>query len=512
MRRSTVVRLSMVALLIPVGHLAGVGGVMIAPDRLLPAVAAAPPSPAIVADPPLRTVAAARNLRIGSAVSDTALLSSNAYRDRLRYEFNSVTPENSMKWSWVEARRGQYNWAPVDAVVDFAVANNQTVRGHTLVWHQSIPGWITEGSFTDAELRAILKQHIGVMMRRYAGRVGVWDVANEVLDPDGTLRSSFWLDRLGEGYLADIFRWARAADPRAKLYINDYEIEYDTPKRAALYALVRDLRARGVPIDGVGFQTHAPLQSPLNHLGDTLRMFADLGVDVAVTELDVRMRLSVDDAKLATQAEIYARATAACLAVTRCVSLTVWGFTDAYSWVPVTQPNWGAAHLFDKTYQPKPAYAAVHATLGNREFTGTAKAGHSLHCLQLPDGDSGAQLIQRGCGDTDAQQFDFRRVGPHAYTVRSRRGGTCLTVAGASTDDGAAVVQRDCAGGDHQRFDLRRVATPGSDQHVQLVAVHSGKCVEVTGGSRANGAPIQQRSCGARDNQTWRLTGAPGHL
>jgi endo-1,4-beta-xylanase len=464
------------------------------------------------ADPTLRTLAAARGLRIGSAASDSALDQSQTYRDKLRYEFNSVTPENAMKWSRLEPAQGEYHWEQADAIVDFAGQHNQAVHGHTLVWHRSVPAWVTEGSFTDAQLRDILRRHIQTTVGRYAGRVDSWDVVNEAFAADGSLRPSIWLERLGPGYIADAFHWARAADPQAKLYINDYEIEYDTPKREALHELVRDLRAQGVPIDGVGFQTHVPLHSELRQLPDTLRMFADLGVDVAITELDVRMQLPVDSTKLARQAELYRRATAACLAVSRCVSLTVWGFTDAHSWVPSTLPGWGAATLLDEQYGEKPAYAQVHATLADRNFTGSAKVLHSLRCLEVPNANDGVALRQWGCWDTVNQQFEFRRVAPRTYAVASVRSGTCLTVAGGSTANGAAIVQTTCDDRAGQRFELRKVAAVGSDQHFRVVATHSGRCLHVAAAALGNGAAVTQQSCGTGDYQTWRLEGAPGHL
>lgn len=480
---------------------------------LVPAAAVLlPASPAVSAEPTLRTLAAARGMQIGTAVSMPALEQSGAYRDKLRYEFNSVTPENAMKWSRVEPQRGAYEWGPADDLVELAEQSNQTVRGHTLVWHGSLPGWLTGGTFTDGEVRAILKQHIEVMVGRYAGRVAAWDVVNEPFNEDGSLRDSFWLQRLGPGYIAEAFHWARAADPEAKLYLNDYATGYDNPKRQALYNLVRDLRAQGVPIDGVGFQTHEPLHSQMSQLRSTLQLFADLGLDVAITELDVRMELPVTAAKLATQAERYARATAACVAVRRCMSLTVWGFTDAHSWVPGSLPGWGAAHLLDESYQPKPAYDAVHATLANRDFTSIVKVMHSLRCLHSQNGNNGTQLVQWGCWETDLQRFDFHRVAPSVYTISNTANGKCLMVRNASTASGAAVVQGTCANRPEQRFELRNVDRPGSDHYYRVVAVHSGHCLHVQDASQVNGGAIVQAGCSSqRDHQLWRLDQAPGH-
>src|SRR6266545_4495983 len=264
---------------------------------------------------PLRTLAAARGIGIGTAVAAPALADEPDYAAVLGTEFGSVTPEDAMKWAAVEPVRGQFTWAAADAIVGFATRHGQAVRGHTLVWHRSLPGWLTQGSFTTDELRALLQQHIQTEMSRYAGRVGVWDVVNEAVNDDGTLRHSIWLDRLGPGYIADAFRWAHAADPTAKLYLNDYGAEWTNAKSTALYALVRDLRAQGVPVDGVGFQSHVVLSSELTGLAVTLTRFATLGVDVALTELDVRMPLPADATRLATQALGYGRAVSAWLAV-----------------------------------------------------------------------------------------------------------------------------------------------------------------------------------------------------
>jgi len=323
------------------------------------------PAAEAAAASPLRDLAAARGITVGTAVNATALAQNSAYRDRLGAEFNSVTPEDAMKWAVVEPVRGQYNWQQADQIVDFAVQHGQTIRGHTLVWHTSLPAWLEQGSFTTDELRAILKTHIETVMTRYAGRVSAWDVVNEAFDENGTLRESLWKQRLGSGYLADAFRWARAADPSAKLYLNEYGVEPLAAKGNAMYALVRELRAQGAPIDGVGVQTHVMVSDQLSQLTRALRRFADLGVDVAITELDVRMPLPSDAVKLAAQAQVYGRAVAACLAVARCRSVSVWGFTDAYSWIPAAIPGWGAADLFDAQLNPKPAYQTVHDTLAS---------------------------------------------------------------------------------------------------------------------------------------------------
>ncbi|MEU5864308.1 endo-1,4-beta-xylanase [Nonomuraea sp. NPDC047529] len=482
--------------------LAGMGAVLlgVAATAVIPASSAA-----AAAEETLRTVAAARNLRIGTAVNDRALETDNGYRDKLKYEFNSVTPENAMKWVNVEPESGVHTWAKADAVVSFAQENKQMVRGHTLVWHGGLPTWVSDGSLSDQQLRAALQQHIETTVKRYAGRVAVWDVVNEVLAEDGTLRQSIWLKRLGPGYIADAFRWAHAADPAAKLYINDFNAEWSNRKRDGLYNLVHDLRAQGVPIDGVGFQTHAmiadpmPATLPLTQLKSTLKLFAELGVDVAVTELDVRLKLPVDADKLAAQGEVYRRAAEACLAVARCVSLTMWGLTDKYSWVPSGVPGWGAAHPLDEKLAKKPAYLQLRSGLTERDFTSTAVASHSEKCLSF----SGTQVVQAACG-TD-QRLLFRRVATKTYQISDPSGDKCLKVGIPRAGIQDTLTRGSCAPllTDYQ-FELR----PSGDGQ-QIVSLSNSRCVAVKDRSTATGAVLELVPCSG--TPVWQLTDMPGH-
>jgi endo-1,4-beta-xylanase len=234
-----------------------------------------------------------------------------------------------------------------------------------LVWHNQLPAWLNEGTFTNDELRAILRRHVKQVARHYSGHVRAWDVVNEPFNEDGTWRDTLWSRAMGPGYIAKALRWAHRADPRAKLFLNDYNLEALGPKSDAMYRLVADLKRRGVPIHGVGFQGHLSLEYPFpERLTENLRRFAALGVDVAFTEVDVRIPLPVTEEKLALQADYYERTMRSCRAVRRCRTYTVWGFTDAHSWVPEWFPGEGAATLFDEEYRPKPAYFAVRRARG----------------------------------------------------------------------------------------------------------------------------------------------------
>jgi endo-1,4-beta-xylanase len=304
-------------------------------------------------------------LRIGTAVNTDQLASNPAYTGILNSQFSSVTPENVMKWDAVEPTQGTYNWAPADALVASAKANGQLVRGHTLVWHNQLPAWLTQevSSLSADQLRALLKKHITDEVTHFKGKIWQWDVVNEAFNDDGTLRNSIWLQKLGSGYIADAFRWAHEADPKAKLFYNDYNIEYTGPKSNAVYTFVSQLKSQGVPIDGVGFQTHLDTQYPLPDLQNNLQRFANLGLNVAETEVDVRTTLPVSAVEQSAQVAAYTSTLQACLAVKQCISYTVWGFGDAYSWVPSTFPGEGAANVYDANLQPKPEYTALQQTL-----------------------------------------------------------------------------------------------------------------------------------------------------
>jgi endo-1,4-beta-xylanase len=333
-----------------------------APSRPAPPPAAASsPSASVPSGPTLRALAAAHNLVFGSAANTAALRSDPAYRDVLGRQFGAVTAEDAMKWGNVEPTRGGYRWDDADRVVDFAHRNHQLVYGHALAWYSGLPAWLS--TVDSAGLPQVLRSHVEDEVSRYRGKVWAWDVVNEAVNADGSLRDSVWLRTLGPGYLAQVFRWAHAKDPAATLFLSDFGMEDVNRKSNAVYAMVKQLRAQGVPVGGVGFQVHWTTDPLPAGFTANLRRFAALGVQVAITEADVRIALPVTFDKLAAQAAVYRQAVAGCLAVAGCVSFTVWGFTDRYSWIPGLSAADGAACLFDTGYQPKAAYTAVLAAL-----------------------------------------------------------------------------------------------------------------------------------------------------
>jgi endo-1,4-beta-xylanase len=309
---------------------------------------------------PLRALGKLRAMEIGTAVRGNVLKRNRAYRQLVAAQFSTVTPENEMKWETIEPSRGDYKFDAADDIVERAKEAGQKVRGHTLVWHAQYPAWLRD--LSPDELRQALREHIRNVMVHYENTVGVWDVVNEPIDDDGSLRKSVFQRRLGDGFIEDAFRTARVADPDAKLYLNEIGAEGINAKSNRLYEIVRGLKARGAPIDGVGFQTHSNLQGLPGDFVANMQRFRSLGLDVAITEADVALKLPPSSADLQRQAQIYAQIVRSCIAV-RCASLTFWGFTDGRSWISETQAGMGAATLLDAQLRPKPAFRAVQRAL-----------------------------------------------------------------------------------------------------------------------------------------------------
>ncbi|HWY69029.1 MAG TPA: endo-1,4-beta-xylanase [Terriglobales bacterium] len=331
----------------------------------------------------LRTAAHGK-VRIGTAAKPGFITEDSRYAAALAREFDQLEPENEMKWSLLRPAHDRFDFAPADELVRFAKQNGMAVRGHTLLWHQAVPKWLGEGQWTWNELSQLMADHIQTVVKHFAGSVYAWDVVNEAFHPDGSLRSTLWYDSPGigaegpYGYIERAFVLAHAADPKAKLFYNDYAFEAGGPKFEAILAMARDFKKRGVPLHGIGFQCHFTLDSiTAEKLAKTMRAFTDLGLEVHITELDVR--LPVDGTGHATsqdlerQADVYGEAVRACLGVRGCNAIQVWGFSDARSWIPRFFPGYGAGTLFDQEYRAKPAYTAVIDALSQPAATAASR-------------------------------------------------------------------------------------------------------------------------------------------
>jgi endo-1,4-beta-xylanase len=325
----------------------------------------------LAGDATLGTAASAVDRYFGAAL-DPDYFDARPYRELASKQLTCVTPENAMKWGPVEPQRGQFDWKAADALVAFAKAQGKKIRGHTLVWHFQLPPWLVNGAFRPAEVKDLMVAHISEEAGRYKGAIYAWDVVNEPFVDDGTWRRSIWYDAMGPGYVAVALKAARVADPGAKLYVNDYGVETDGPKMRALYNLVASLKRADVPIDGVGLQSHFVAGAVPKDIESVMEKFARLGVDVAVTELDIRVRLPADDKAILAQAADFGSVVRACRSVQRCVGVTTWGLTDAHSWIPSFFPGFGSALPFDEAYRPKAAVAAMTMAW--------AKSAPSLSC------------------------------------------------------------------------------------------------------------------------------------
>jgi endo-1,4-beta-xylanase len=378
----------------------------------------------------LRESADLRDRYIGAAVAMTPFRNEAAYRTTLSREFNMLVAENAFKMDALRPSRTTFNFTDADALLQFAEANSMAVRGHTLVWHSQLPGWLTGGNFTRDEVIAIMREHISTVMGRYRGRIVHWDVVNEAMaDGTGQLRvDSFWHQRIGPEYIRMAFEFARDADPNAILYYNDYSAEGIGQKSDAVYNLLSNLRAQGVPVHGVGWQMHQinPFRIQAQHRTN-LRRLAGLGLEISITEMDVRIQLPTEPQERQEQALAYSDVMQLCLEEPACTAVVAWGFTDKYSWIPGFFQGFGDALIFDINYQPKPAYTALQQVLegGTAGFTLSA----SPSSLSVARGASGASTI-------NITRTNF--PGAVTFTVGSVPSGVTATLSTASTTGNSA--------------------------------------------------------------------------
>ncbi|MBV9449090.1 MAG: endo-1,4-beta-xylanase [Streptosporangiaceae bacterium] len=334
-----------------------------------------------VAPDSLRALAAKIGLRIGTAVIPFDLNTAN-YAAVAAGQFSVVTPGNEMKWQVVEPTQGTFDWSGADRLVAFAQAHGQLVRGHTLLWHNQLPTWLTtgvaNGTISDAQLTDLLHQHITTEVTRYKGKIWQWDVANEFFtdsNPSGINPNDFWVSHLGAGIIPQAFRWAHEADPHALLCYNDYNIageDGSNAKSDAVFAWLQQMLAQGVPINCVGDQGHLDTQFGFSgtRMTQDLQRYASLGLKVAITEADVRTfvnnatdQVPTDNLSQFAQPFEFGQMLKACLAVRQCISFTVWGFGDADSWVPGFFKGEGYATIYDVNLNPKTAYTELQQDL-----------------------------------------------------------------------------------------------------------------------------------------------------
>jgi endo-1,4-beta-xylanase len=292
-----------------------------------------------------------------------SLLADSRYREIVARDFSYLTAEYEMKWASLESVRGAPNFSRGDAIVAAAEAQGARVKGHALLWHQSTPEWV-EG-LSPEDLRTAVADHIRTTVEHYRGRVHAWDVVNEAVADSGGLRDTLYRQKLGDDYIAEAFRAARAADPGALLFYNDYGAEGAGTKANRVYELVRGLRQQGVPIDGVGLQMHISASNRPSdaNIAANMRRLADLGLVVSISEMDVKTSgvAGNTSTRLEAQRTTYHDVVRLCVMEPRCDSVTFWGFTDAHTWLPTESPL-----LYDTQFARKPAYFGVLDALAGR--------------------------------------------------------------------------------------------------------------------------------------------------
>jgi len=342
--------------------------------------------------PPTLKEAFKNDFLIGAAVSGSQFCESNAVEAAIvKTQFNCISPENVLKWEKIHPELGQYDFTLADRYVGFGVTNNLTIIGHNLIWHSQTPDWVfrdNAGNFVDrVTLLARMREHIFTVVGRYKGKIHGWDVVNEALAEDGSLRNSPWRQIIGDDYIAKAFAFAHEADPQAELYYNDFALEH-ARKRAGAVVLMKQLQAQGVKICGIGLQGHYGLDSPsIQDVDQTISAFEKLGLKVMITELDVNVLPSplrsgsaeisermearaglnpytngLPDAVQQQLAQRYAELFSIFIKHRASISrVTLWGVTDGNSWLNDWPIRGRTSYplLFDREGKPKPAVEAI---------------------------------------------------------------------------------------------------------------------------------------------------------
>ena len=454
-------------------------------------------TPAMAAGSTLKAAAEADGRYFGTEVTGN-MINNSTITNLAAQQFDMVTPGNEMKWDTTEPSNGSYNFGPADNVVSWAQSHGMRVRGHNLVWHSQLPSWVS--SLPLNQVQSVMESHITTEVTHFKGKVYSWDVVNEPFNDDGTFRSDVFYQAMGQGYIADALRTAHAADPNAKLYLNDYNIEGENAKSNAMYNLVSSLKSQGVPIDGVGLESHFIVGQVPSSMLANMQRFAALGVDVAVTELDDRIQLPASSANLQQQASDYATVVKDCLAVSRCVGVSQWGVGDADSWIPGTFSGWGAATMYDQNYQPKAAYSSALSALGGGSTSGGGSGGEihavgAARCLDVPglSTTAGTQLDIWDCNGGSNQLWTY--TSSHQLTVYSGSSQMCLDAYDNQTTPGTKVDTWPCNGQANQQWNLNSNGT--------ITGVQSGLCLDVTGAGTANGTLVELWTCNGGSNQHW---------
>jgi endo-1,4-beta-xylanase len=434
----------------------------------------------------LGAAAAQSGRYIGAAIS-ASHLGDSTYVNTWLNEYNSVTTENEMKWDATEPNRNQFSYGNAERILSQAQNRGMTIRGHALLWHAQQPWWAQNLSGSD--LRSAAINHVTQVASHFRGQIYAWDVVNEAFADGGSGgRRDSNLQRTGNDWIEAAFRAAHSADPNAKLCYNDYNTDGINAKSTGIYNMVADFRNRGVPIDCVGFQSHLSSNSNMSSYQANLQRFADLGVEVQITELDVGGSGS-------GQANVYRQVFQACMAIARCKGITTWGVTDKYSWRSGDTPL-----LWDGNFNKKQAYQTVLDVLnsggnGDPGGTGLLRGVGSGRCLDVPNASTtaGTALQIYDCHGQSNQSW--ARSSASELTVYSGSSLRCLATANAGTSAGTAAVIANCNGSSNQKWNLNSNGT--------ITNAQSGLCLDVYGARTDNTTAVIVWTCNGQSNQQW---------
>ncbi|MEO1286755.1 MAG: endo-1,4-beta-xylanase [Chloroflexota bacterium] len=317
---------------------------------------------------PMRELADPINFYVGTSVRYRPFVDEPMYTQMIAEHYNLIMPENMMKLDALYPDPDTFTPERADAILAFAEENDIAVRGGPIIWHNALPEWILDNNMDRDSMLIFMETYINTVVEHFQGRVYAWDVVNEAISPSGSgLRTdSIWMQTLGEEYIAIAFQLAHEADPDALLFYSEGGTHFERAKAESIYQLVRGLVEDGVPLDGISLHLHVDAHNGFDaeFLYDEMQRYADLGLLIEITEMDVRIsRLSGSmEERLNIQAGIYQDALDVCLQITACTTFATWGFTDQHSWIDA---RFGEDDPlpFDSNYQPKPAYYALVQSL-----------------------------------------------------------------------------------------------------------------------------------------------------
>jgi len=377
-------------------------------------------------------------VQLGGVLSDTTLRNDRTFASVAANDYHIAGAENALKFPATEPSSNNFSFTASDAIINSAMTNGQNARGHTLIWHGALPNWVASNNWSAAQLQAIIFNHIDHVVARYKDQLFCWDVVNEAFNTDGTFRSTIWYDQPGIGYagqgskyIEEAFKRARAADPDAQLIYNDFSTETLNTKSDAIYNMALDFKTRGVPLDGIGFQMHVGVNGPnISSWRSNLQRFSDLGLNLHITEMDVRLPVDTNGVAtatdLATQANTYFNVIGTALGFPRLKVAQTWGFTDRSSWIPGSFPGFGAALPLGTNWNRKPAWWAIHDVLANQaEFLTVTNISAGSTQLVLTNSSFSAgrarQLQANGEGDFITLAVNVPYTGEYNVRVGVRR-------------------------------------------------------------------------------------------